>query len=954
MEIIRWQPFFALLFTSLVLSGCFWNKKDENREPDGVMRLGELVPLDASSDRQFIQVSTHEQIELYETLLNHVHSAKMRGKILTRIADLELIYQEQLADKSLDGNENAAYVANYEKNIALYQALLKDFPHAVHNDAIYYQLAKAYDLSGNQRGALAALRQLVIQFPDSRYANESWFRMGDYYFVLREYRQAEIAFNKVVESAKKTAYFENAVYMKAWSLYKQDKLAESSLVFYGIFDTYMGNFKTLESVAENKRLMVEDSLRMLATIFSQTGGVDALIAFYQDKKKKPYQALIYDALATYYEKKERYLDAIATYRAYIAAYPISDQAPIHANKIMDLMREARFFNKLPDEKVAFVKTYGKQGAYYSVATYASKQYVDAYLLLYLDELGRHYHAEALEKYKRVKRYKVPPKRYMDDLKQSFEQAIHYHEAYIASFWRGFHAPEKAFLIAEAHVKMRETQKAIRAYEYTAYDFGVHPYSEKAAYSAILLYQQLLSKKPKEADQLHHRKLTSELVFVEHFESSQYVRPILLRTTDTFYQQKKYPEAFAQAERFLTAYPDAKKEEKQLLFLVAGHSSFEMNQFATAESYYLQALDSLPKRDKRYKEVFKRTTASIYKQGELLAKEGKKLEAVEQFLRVGKFSPNSSYRKTADFDAITYLIQAEKFERAIALLTDYRARYDRTKTDLDITGKMIACYEGLKQYELAAAELKRVHRDEKDPEKRRQALFLAAEYYEKSNQLDKALDTYRNYSHNYPAPFDLAMETRYKLSEMYRLKKDDTRRRYWLDKVIVADMKAGDKRTTRSKYLAAQSRNVFAEDYYLAYQKIKLTLPLSRSLPKKKDAMEAALKRYQKVIDYGIQEFSTQANYKVAEIYAILSKDIMNSQRPKGLTELELEEYDLILEEQAYPFEEKATEIHESNLQNSWHGNYDQWVQESIQALSRLFPAKYNKEEDLGNERSVIY
>ncbi len=148
--------------------------------------------------------------------------------------------------------------------------------------------------------------------------------------------------------------------------------------------------------------------------------------------------------------------------------------------------------------------------------------------------------------------------------------------------------------------------------------------------------------------------------------------------------------------------------------------------------------------------------------------------------------------------------------------------------------------------------------------------------------------------------------------------------------------------------------MFAEDYFLAYQKIKLTLPLGRSLPKKKDAMESALKHYQWVIDYGIQEFSTRANYKVAEIYAILSKDIMTSQRPKGLTELELEEYDLILEEQAYPFEEKATEIHEANLQNSWHGNYDQWVQESIQALSRLFPAKYKKEEDLGNDRSVIY
>ena len=71
---------------------------------------------------------------------------------------------------------------------------------------------------------------------------------------------------------------------------------------------------------------------------------------------------------------------------------------------------------------------------------------------------------------------------------------------------------------------------------------------------------------------------------------------------------------------------------------------------------------------------------------------------------------------------------------------------------------------------------------------------------------------------------------------------------------------------------------------------------------------------------------------------------MNSQRPKELDELALEQYEILLEEQAYPFEEKAIEIHEVNVQRSWKGTYDAGVKRSFDALAKLLPARYNKPE----------
>jgi len=69
---------------------------------------------------------------------------------------------------------------------------------------------------------------------------------------------------------------------------------------------------------------------------------------------------------------------------------------------------------------------------------------------------------------------------------------------------------------------------------------------------------------------------------------------------------------------------------------------------------------------------------------------------------------------------------------------------------------------------------------------------------------------------------------------------------------------------------------------------------------------------------------------------------MNSQRPQDLDEFALEEYDLLLEEIAYPFEEKAIEIHTSNAQRAWQNIYDNWVKKSFAALAELAPALYDR------------
>ncbi|MCD8532027.1 MAG: hypothetical protein LRY66_11925 [Saccharospirillaceae bacterium] len=176
-----------------------------------------------------------------------------------------------------------------------------------------------------------------------------------------------------------------------------------------------------------------------------------------------------------------------------------------------------------------------------------------------------------------------------------------------------------------------------------------------------------------------------------------------------------------------------------------------------------------------------------------------------------------------------------------------------------------------------------------------------------------------------------------------------KRRFWLDKVITLHNKAGKDQTDRSRYLAASAAYELGEFERAQYEKIAITLPLDKSVTRKNAVMQAALKRYTQAVQIGVLEYTTSATYRIGQLYAQLSKALMESERPAGMDELELEEYQFLLEEQAFPLEEAAIEIHQTNANRTYDGLYDEWIKKSYRSLATLVPGQYNK-----NEKALSY
>jgi tetratricopeptide (TPR) repeat protein len=335
---------------------------------------------------------------------------------------------------------------------------------------------------------------------------------------------------------------------------------------------------------------------------------------------------------------------------------------------------------------------------------------------------------------------------------------------------------------------------------------------------------------------------------------------------------------------------------------------------------------------------------VYKQGEQARAAGDNAAAVDHFLRVGKVAPTSPIRATAQYDAAAALIQMGDWSRATAVLEDFRRQFPTHELASDVTAKLAVAYVEVGNVALAAGEFERIANGAGPDSEKREALWRSAELYEKTGQSAAAATAYGHFVERYPRPVPEAVEARQKLVDLAGKSGNQAERTRWMQDLVTADAMAGAERSDRTRYLAAKSQLELARPARDAFLGTRLVIPLDKSLAAKRTRMEDALAGYRKAADYGVAEVTTAANYEIAELYHSLSKDLLGSERPKELKGEELEQYGLLLEEQAFPFEEESIQLHEVNAARTADGIYDEWVKKSLTALAELVPARYAKSE----------
>jgi hypothetical protein len=292
-----------------------------------------------------------------------------------------------------------------------------------------------------------------------------------------------------------------------------------------------------------------------------------------------------------------------------------------------------------------------------------------------------------------------------------------------------------------------------------------------------------------------------------------------------------------------------------------------------------------------------------------------------------------------------LITEKQWDRAIVVLEEFRHNFPQSPFQPDVTRKLAVAYTESNRPGPAATEFEKISQAPgESADVQREATLRAADLYDQSGESAKSRTMLEAFVKRFPQPLNPAMEARNKLSAMAAKSGDLGRRDFWLKEIIAADRSAGAARTDRSRALAAKATLTLAAPAREEFMRIKLVAPLKKSLAEKRKAMETALKAYTQAADYQVSDVTTAATFESAELYRQLGKDLMSSERPKNLSKDELEQYNVLLEEQAFPFEEKAIKLHEVNTARTKEGTYDEWVQKSFAALAQLNPGRYGKVE----------
>ncbi len=874
--------------------------------------------------------------ESYRDFLDLVSDdPELRAEAMRRLGDLEL---EATEAAQLTDNIESLDTRGFDNAVELYLTLLNAYPDYRRNDTVLYQLARAYEIGGRTDEALAVLNDLMARYPDTELVDEVQFRRGEMLFLRKDYNDAELAYQDVVKFGDASRFYEQSLYKLGWSQFKLGWYEDSLSPFFELLDRSIGDVEIgegearLATLSRAERELIEDAFRVLSIGFSYMQGAESIDSYLAQREAPVYSFVIYSNLGDLYLEQERFQDAAETYEAFVDRDPYHPKAPVLQVQVIEAYKKGGFPSLVLEGKQDFVERYGMDGPFWVRNPREQNEAVAVHLKSNLTDLAQYYHAEAQR----------------DGKKSDYQQAANWYRKYLAFFPGEPDTANTNFLLAEILYESEDYVDAVAEYERTAYAYPFHEQSAEAGYAALLAYraQEDRLQEGVARDEWHQAFLDSGLKFADTYPEHPESGTVLTRIAEDLFAQNQFDLAIAVGQNVIAKQPPVKPELARTAWTVVAHSQFDLGNFADAETAYYSLRNFTPADDAvANQEIKDRIASSIYKQGEQARDRGDLELAVTDFRRLGVAVPDSDIRETAEYDAAAVLITMMAWDRASVVLEEFRRDYPNSQYSDDVSQKLAATYLGAGLGAQAAGEFERIANAPTSTEDtKREALWKASELYEENGSIGDEQRVLNDIIARYPNPISESIEARARLLEIAEQSGNEQERISRMQDLVQVDATAGVQRSDRTRFLAATASLQLAEPVRKRFEVVKLTQPLADSLKLKKDLMEDVISAYTGAADYGVAEVTTAATYRLGEVYQQFSADLMGSDRPTNLEADALEQYEILLEEQAFPFEEKAIDLYKANTDRAADGVYDEWVKQSFSQLAALMPARYAKKE----------
>jgi tetratricopeptide (TPR) repeat protein len=921
-----------ILLPVLFISACTLKKEN-------TVSLLEQTHIEIKDEK--VDASLDKAMASYRQYLQQAPASKQAAEARHRLANLEVE-----KDYSITGIQSPA-LPGAKTAIQHYTRLLTEDPMYEGNDQVLYQLSRAYEDTGEKGKANASLQTLASRYPDFAHMDEVNFRLGEYFFLRKKYKPASQYYAAVLPFGEKNAYYPLTLNKLGWAYFKQDKYEPALNYFIASLDHLLAEAKqngTSESLLNSKKLA--DGYHSISMSVSYLNGADAITTYFKKNGDKSYTTELYKQLAEYYLSKKRYSDAAGSYQAFINVYPFNEKAASYAKRIIEIYQQGSFTELSIKARKQFAINYDRRADYWRKNKLEDQPEINAFQKNNIHNLATHYHAA----YKKTNKQKPKHK------KQShLSEATHWYKEFNYLYPLDKRSPKISKLLAELFLEQGDYRAAARAFERTANNFPDSDIAEQSAYAAIFAYREhLKNTTASQRNTVREDVVRSSLLFVETYPQHAQASAVLITAANDLLLLKNYNTAANTARRVIRHYPQAEKKQLRIAWRILADASFETRHYAEAEKAYQQTLSMTDSNEAQYATLIANLAAAVYKQGERAKKHGKHAIAAQHFLRINSITPTASLASSAQFDAASALIATENWSQAAIILEAFQQHNADPKLAEATKRNLAIIYKKNDKNLKAAIEFEKVVKNNNNKTIQRDALLQAADLYRQSNKHNDALRVYQQYVTLFPSPVEDAVISYQHIADIYKLKNDTGNYFDTLNKLVIAEEKVDKERTWQSRKLAANALLIIAEVRMHDFSKVTLNKPFKKNLALKQKRMNAALELFRRLLTYQISEVTTATTFYTAEIYLQFSQAMAKSERPTNLNELELEQYELALDEQVYVFEEKAIDVHNKNTELLGAGIYDPWVNKSIQRLSELWPARYAKREQTSDYMQSLF
>ena len=909
---------FFITVAGLLLSAC------SSEQPKDDLGAVDIRRQSSTTNEVFVKSKSEEEIksEYYRYIESSSAEDKSRRLAINRLTEIEMNKLNTLAksDSNSGVNEDPQYLESLRKTKRLIEQALKDYPNAKDNDQSLYQLARLDDQLGEQEKSLESLREITQKYPRSTHFSEAQFRIGESEFVSANYLAAEAAYSSAIVAAGSDEFYERALFKRAWTRYKQGLYSEAADDYLAALEKHQ--FGDYESLSQSDKNQYSEYFRGLGLNLANLQNNNELHEYISTKVDVKYIYTCYESVAQTFLDQERYSDAAESMEQYIKNYPKAEQLAYAHLKTLEIWQLGKFKQRFAENLTLVYAQFNPKSNYWNTHrdTKVQEKFFSA-LREHILNAATNFQDEYLTGHK--------PK--------DLELARLWYDRYLEHY-SSFAKQDKVYsMYAELLADSGVNASALKYFELAAYD-GDIILNKDSAYATITETDKLFSQAPTNISMLkkhiHYVYLSAQLYKNEaRYQSS------VLHAQELALKNNLFTDSILLADTLSDSASD------QILYdasLMKGLAYIQLNQYSQAETIFNDLLKS-NKRPPDQTRLKDNLALAIYKQAEAKVAGGNTDLAMQEYARVSREAPTSDIAPKALYEAILLAMKNEKWPFAISSIQNFQSLYPQHDLNKDATRQLSIAYLNTRDSVKAAQAFEKMSGQEGDQNVKMASLWKAAELYESKGNVDNAIKAYTNYAENYSRPYPQYIEAMHKLTQLFSASKQADKVFLWQEKISSADkLAAKDLKSDRTNFIVASIAMANAKRTQSQFENVRLVEPLADSLKNKKKLMQEAIATYGQLSTSNSPAIITQATYEIANIYQHFSGALLQSERPRSLKGEELEQYNILMEDQAFPFEEKAIEFHELNISHTKEGVANEWISQSLKNLVKLYPVKYSR------------